>query len=193
MTRLNYSANVSSKEKASDRKHIKSKSISQPRFISLYYYIVTVRQVSRVMTKPTHFMGAQRRLRSVWASARRKLGILSSQWAHIEDWLEWADAQADRSLRWVHISIYRFWNDAAHLILISSLIYNPLTCYRTKKATSVSFINCPNFFQKMWYSRVSWSVSMTILYMSRDRGNVIVSAIDLQAAKLKMTGLASKC
>ena len=56
-------------------------------------------------------MCAQRRLRSTWASAQsdqsslyawRKLGSLATHRAHSEDWSEWADAQADLSLRWAH-------------------------------------------------------------------------------------------
>ena len=42
----------------------------------------------------------------VWSesslSAWRKLGSLATHWAHSEDWSDWADAQADLSLRWVH-------------------------------------------------------------------------------------------
>ena len=35
-------------------------------------------------------------------SAWRKLGSLATHLAHSEDWSEWADAQADLSLRWAH-------------------------------------------------------------------------------------------
>ena len=35
-------------------------------------------------------------------SAWRKHGPLATHWAHSKDWSEWADAQADLSLRWVH-------------------------------------------------------------------------------------------
>ena len=45
-------------------------------------------------------------IRPVWSesslSAWRKLGFLATQWAHSEDWSDWADAQADLSLRWAH-------------------------------------------------------------------------------------------
>ena len=49
---------------------------------------------SRLMTKPTKWLCAQRRLRSTWASAQsdqsslsvwRKLGSLATHWAHSED------------------------------------------------------------------------------------------------------------
>ena len=33
-------------------------------------------------------------------STCRKLGSLSTHWAHSEDWSDWADAQADLSFRW---------------------------------------------------------------------------------------------
>ena len=58
-------------------------------------------------------MCTQQRLRSVWAfaqsdqsplSAWRNLGSLAAQWAHNEDWSDWANAQADPSLCWVHRS-----------------------------------------------------------------------------------------
>ena len=43
----------------------------------------------------------------VWSesslSTWRKLGSLATQWAHSEDWSDWADAQADLSLHWAHI------------------------------------------------------------------------------------------
>ena len=35
-------------------------------------------------------------------SAWRMLGSLATHWAHSKDWSDWADAQADLSLRWVH-------------------------------------------------------------------------------------------
>ena len=70
------------------------------------------------MTKPTKWVCAQRRLRSAWAFAQsdqssslstwRNLGSLASHWAHSEDWSDWVDAQADLSLRWVHIHFVGF-------------------------------------------------------------------------------------
>ena len=45
-------------------------------------------------------------IRPVWSesslSAWRKLGSLATHWAHSEDWSDWADAQADLTLRWEH-------------------------------------------------------------------------------------------
>ena len=86
--------------------------------------------LSRLMTKPTKWMCAQRRLRSAWASgpvwsesamsAWRKLGSLATHWAHSEDWSDWADAQADLSLRWAHMPFCWFCHDAAHLSNICS-------------------------------------------------------------------------
>ena len=47
-------------------------------------------------------------IRPVWSesslSTWRKLGALSTHWAHSELWSDWADAQADLSLRRVHRS-----------------------------------------------------------------------------------------
>ena len=68
---------------------------------------------------------AQRRLRSIWASAQshqsslsawRSIGPLnyqlSAQWRL---WSDWADAQADLSLRWAHMSFCWFRRAAAQL------------------------------------------------------------------------------
>ena len=68
--------------------------------------------LSRLMTKPIkwHVRSAKTQISlgicPVWSesslSAWRKLGSLASPWAHSEDWSDWADAQADLSLRWAH-------------------------------------------------------------------------------------------
>ena len=51
-------------------------------------------------------------IRPVWSesslSAWRKLGSLATHWACSEDWSDWADAQADLSLRWVHTHFVGF-------------------------------------------------------------------------------------
>ena len=51
-------------------------------------------------------------IRLVWSgsllSAWRKLESLATHWAHTEDWSDWADAQADLSLRWVHTHFVGF-------------------------------------------------------------------------------------
>ena len=51
-------------------------------------------------------------IRPVWSesslSAWRKLGSLATRWAHSADWSDWADAQADLSLRWAHIHFVGF-------------------------------------------------------------------------------------
>ena len=55
----------------------------------------------------------------VWSksslSAWRKLESLATHWVHSEDWWDWADAQADPSLRWVHTHFVGF--------VMSRLIY----------------------------------------------------------------------
>ena len=51
-------------------------------------------------------------VRPVWSesslSAWRKLGPLATHWVHSEDWSDWADTQADLSLRWAHSHIVGF-------------------------------------------------------------------------------------
>ena len=48
-------------------------------------------------------------IRPVWSesslSAWRKLGSLATHWAQSDDWSDWADAQADLSLRWAHTNV----------------------------------------------------------------------------------------
>ena len=62
-------------------------------------------------------------IRPVWSES-----LLCTQWvakdpsflqADSEDWSDWADAQADRSLRWAHISVCWFCREAAHFSLIT--------------------------------------------------------------------------
>ena len=71
----------------------------------------------------------------VWSesslSAWRKVGSLATHWAHSEDWSDWADAQADLSLCWVHISVCWFCHEAAQIIFplgshdqIQNSVYN---------------------------------------------------------------------
>ena len=77
--------------------------------------------LSRLMTKPTKWLCAQRRLsiHPVWSKSS-----LCVQWvdkdpsflhADNEDWSDWAGAQADLSLRWAHMPFCRFSHEAAHL------------------------------------------------------------------------------
>ena len=51
-------------------------------------------------------------IRPVWSESSlatwRKLGSLATQWAHSEDWLDWAHAQADLSLRLAHTHFVGF-------------------------------------------------------------------------------------
>ena len=63
------------------------------------------------MTKPTKWLCAQQSLRSVWAAAQSDQSPVCAQWAakdpsflhaDSEDWSDWADTQADLSLRWAH-------------------------------------------------------------------------------------------
>ena len=63
------------------------------------------------MTKPTKWLCAQQRLRSVWACAQSDqclCCVMGSQGPKLSScgqrrlWSDWADAQADLSLRWAH-------------------------------------------------------------------------------------------
>ena len=81
----------------------------------------------------TKWMCAQRRLRSEWASAQSDQSLLCIQWlakdpsflqADSQDWSDWADTQADLSLRWVHMQFCWFCRTLAQIIL--SLLYPKL-------------------------------------------------------------------
>ena len=82
--------------------------------------------MSRKMTKPTkwHVRPAKTQIslgiRRVWSESS-----LCTQWvakgpsflhADSEDWSDWADAQADPSLRWAHMPFYWFRHEAAQII-----------------------------------------------------------------------------
>ena len=83
------------------------------------------RQMSHLMTKPTKWLCAQRRLRSaclgirpVWSESS-----LCAQWvaknpsflhADSELWSDWMDAQADPSLCWAHMPLCWFYHEVAH-------------------------------------------------------------------------------
>ena len=79
--------------------------------------------LSRLMTTPTKWPYAQRRLRSAWVSAQSDQSSLCAQrvakdpsflHADSEDWSDWTDAQADPSLR---MPFCWFCHEAAHLAL----------------------------------------------------------------------------
>ena len=63
-------------------------------------------------TKPSKWPVRQGKTRSAW----RKLESLATHWTHSEDWSDWADAQADLSLRWVHRSFCWFCHTAAQIL-----------------------------------------------------------------------------
>ena len=86
----------------------------------------------------------------VWSvsslSAWRKLGSLAIHWTHSKDWSDWAEAQADLSLRWAHMPFVGFvmrwhkwslfnkdlcvmmchfvWNKSSRLLLLVALGFN---------------------------------------------------------------------
>ena len=86
--------------------------------------------LNRLMTKPTkwHVRPAKTQIslciRPVWSesslSAWRELGCSATHWAHSEDWSDWADAQADLSLRWAHMPFCWFSHEAAHFSFVLS-------------------------------------------------------------------------
>ena len=98
-------------------------------------------EMSHLMTKPTkwHVRPAKTQIslgiHPVWSesslSTWRKLGSLATHWAHSEDWSDWAEAQADLSLRWAHMPLCWFCREAAQMwIPFSRLTFNCAPAYR---------------------------------------------------------------
>ena len=85
--------------------------------------------MSRLMTKPTKWLCAQRRLRSAWTFAQSDQNRL--RWAAKDPslsscerrrlWSDWVDAQADLRLRWAHMAFCWFCHEASHIVFITVL------------------------------------------------------------------------
>ena len=109
--------------------------------------LIVFSHLSRDMTKPTKWLCAQRRLRSAWAPSLvrvfavrlKKAWVLSCPLsAQQRLWSDWADAQADLSLRWAH-SHFVFWGS---MLTKLQWLHNNLT----------SWINYPKglWLQHLW-------------------------------------------
>ena len=83
-------------------------------------------------------------IRPVWSesslSAWRNLWSLATHWAHSEDWSDWADAQADLSLRWAHTHFVGF--VMSRLILViqrqKSLLW--IARYQLKNGMRIAYL-----------------------------------------------------
>ena len=92
-------------------------------FVGLFF-IIWYLYMSQRTTKATkwHVCPAKTKIslgiRPVWSesllSPRRKHGSLATHWVHSEDWSDWADAQADLSLHWVHM-LFCWFYEVAHM------------------------------------------------------------------------------
>ena len=103
--------------------------------------------MSHLMTKPTKWLCAQRRLWLAWASAQSNQSSLCAQWvAKLSScrqrrlWSDWADAQADLSLRWAHMPFCWFCHEVAQMItrICFSVILSSLTEPRYDKTNKMS-------------------------------------------------------
>ena len=87
-----------------------SASTSQPLKIIRIFYGCEVR-IENSATRITvwHHSASTSQPLKIIRISWRKLWSLATQWAHSEDsWSDWADAQADLSLRWAHIRFVGF-------------------------------------------------------------------------------------
>ena len=96
-------------------------------WVSSYIYkFLRLANMSQLVTKPTkwHVRPAKTQIslgiRPVWSESS-----LCAHWvakdssflhADSEDWPDWADAQADLSLRWEHMPLCWFYHEAAHML-----------------------------------------------------------------------------
>ena len=90
--------------------------------------------MSHRMTKPTKWPLRPAKtqislcIRPIWSesslSAWTNTGSPATHWAHYEDWSDWADAQADLSLRWAQGPFCWFCHEVAHIqkVLVASEI-----------------------------------------------------------------------
>ena len=88
---------------------------------------------SHDMTKPTKWVCAQRRLRSAWVFAVHSMAKLSSC-GQRRLWSDWADAEADLTLRWAHSHFVGF--------VMSWLTYTTLATIRL------------NRLDKLWWEKM---------------------------------------
>ena len=113
------------------------------------------------MTKPTkwHVHPANTQISlgicPVWSesllSAWRKLKSLTTHRAHSEDWSDWADAQADLSLRWAHSHFVGFVMRRLIFIFLSYSFYRLLErVYSALAKTLIWSLNVRLVHQSMW-------------------------------------------
>ena len=125
--------------------------------------------MSRLTTKPTKWLCAQRRLRSAWASAQSDQSSLCAQWvakdpsflhADSEDWSDRADAQADLSLRWAHSHIVGFVMRRLILVTVSAPCKSTTRRFTTNRIFFTQALNdnhstrskCSAFRWQLWYA-----------------------------------------
>ena len=86
-----------------------------------------------------------------WLPAWRNLGSLATHWAHSEDW---ADAQADPSLRWAHTHFFGFCHIVSQMEILSlfssmsPLLSRDCAVWMTPKSLPVLTFNTVIIFVK---------------------------------------------
>ena len=138
------------------------------------------KKMSRDTTKPTKWLCVQRRLRSAWASASlgicpvwsessllawRKLCSLTTHWVHGEVWSDWADAQADLSLRWAHPHFVGFvmrWLKCETPIgtMFLDMLDPQMTMYSSFSYTTYAFYSRHN---TVWIANTKFGLDPTIV------------------------------
>ena len=130
--------------------------------------------MNHLLTKPTKWVCAQRRLRSAWASAQSDQSLRcpnEEAWtlsyplsAQQRLWSDWEDAQADLSLRWAHSHIVGFVTRR----LIYSIKLHPPSCMAFITLSSYQVCVTRKIFHLLFYYAFSHFASLSYHKMSRD-------------------------
>ena len=141
--------------------------------VALCLRLPLVPHMSHLMTKPTKWLCTQRSLRSAWAQWVAKNP--SFLHADSEDWSDWADAQADLSHHWAHMSFYRFCHVPAHIVW-ANIVLALVRLYRWAGLPE------PSLLAYVISTIFTWAGSYTALEPLRDKTNNVA----VQPAKIQI-------
>ena len=96
-----------------------------------------------------NYLGTLGRFRSAWASAQfdqssllawRRFVSLATHKTHMEDWSDWANAQADLSLRWAHRLLCRDFLALTQIVHISCFCFQLLELFDSEDPRERDFL-----------------------------------------------------
>ena len=128
------------------------------------------------LSKDSDQPGLPPRLIRVFACAQWVAKDPSFLHADSEDWPDWADAQADLSLSWAHMTFCWFYHEAAHTLGKSSnrscKIFKILAKVR-RLLKKTYFVPWYNIDQKEFIKISIWSMLSLIFYRVTNKGTLI--------------------